>query len=82
MYQNQAYNTLSMSYLAFFEHHFISFHFTRKGDIIEAIDGNKITDPSQMSSHIRKRIINEKIIITINRYGRRYDCQVQLLARY
>jgi serine protease Do len=54
----------------------------RKGDIIEAIDGNKITDPSQMSSNIRKRIINEKIIITINRYGRRYDCQVQLLARY
>ena len=53
----------------------------RKGDIIEAIDGNKITDPSQMSSNIRKRHINEKIIITINRYGRRYDCQVQLLAR-
>jgi len=54
----------------------------RKGDIIEAIDGNKITDPSQMSSNIRKRRINEKIIITINRYGRQYDCQVQLLARH
>jgi serine protease Do len=54
----------------------------RKGDIIEAIDGNKITDPSQMSSNIRKRRINEKIIITINRYGRRYDCKVQLLARH
>src|ERR671939_1584988 len=53
----------------------------RKGDIIEAIDGNKITDPSQMSSNIRKRRINEKIIITINRYGRRYDYQIQLLAR-
>jgi serine protease Do len=54
----------------------------RKGDIIEAIDGNKITDPSQTSSNIRKRRINEKIIITINRYGRRYDCKVQLLARH
>ena len=53
----------------------------RKGDIIEAIDGNKITDPSQMSSDIRKRTINEKIIITVNRYGRRYNCQIQLLAR-
>jgi serine protease Do len=53
----------------------------RKGDIIEAIDGNKITDPSQISSDIRKRTINEKIIITVNRYGRRYDCQIQLLAR-
>jgi serine protease Do len=53
----------------------------RKGDIIEAIDGNKITDPSQMSSDIWKRRINEKLVITINRYGRRYDCQVQLLVR-
>jgi serine protease Do len=53
----------------------------RKGDIIEAIDGNKITDPSQMSSNIRKRVINEKIIVTIDRYGRRFDCQIQLLAR-
>jgi S1-C subfamily serine protease len=53
----------------------------RKGDIIEAIDGNKITDPSQMSSDIWKRRINEKLVITINRYGRRYDCQVELLVR-
>lgn len=53
----------------------------RKGDIVEAIDGKKITDPSQMSSNIRKRSINEKIIMTINRYGRQFDCQIQLLAR-
>jgi len=53
----------------------------RKGDIVEAIDGRKITDPPQMSSNIRKRSINEKIIMTINRYGRRFDCQIQLLAR-
>jgi serine protease Do len=53
----------------------------RKGDIVEAIDGKKITDPSQMSSDIRKRSINEKIIMTINRYGRRFDCQILLLAR-
>jgi serine protease Do len=53
----------------------------RKGDIIEAMDGNKITDPSQMSSNIRKRRINEKIIMAVNRYGRRFDCQIQLLAR-
>jgi serine protease Do len=53
----------------------------RKGDIIEAIDGNKITDPSQMSSNILKRSINEKITMTINRYGRQFDCQIQLLAR-
>jgi serine protease Do len=52
----------------------------RKGDIIEAIDGTKINDPSQMSSNIRKRSINEKITMTINRYGRQFDCQIQLLA--
>ena len=53
----------------------------RKGDIIESIDGKKITDPSEMSSNILKRSINEKITMTINRYGRQFDCQLQLLAR-
>jgi serine protease Do len=53
----------------------------RKGDIIESIDGKKITDASQMSSYIRKRRINEKITMTINRYGRRFECHIQLLAR-
>jgi serine protease Do len=52
----------------------------RKGDIIEAIDGKKITDPSQISSYIRMRSINEKITMTINRYGRQFDCHTQLLA--
>jgi S1-C subfamily serine protease len=41
----------------------------RKGDIIEAIDGKKITDPSQMSLNVRKR------------NGRQFDCKIQLLAR-
>jgi len=53
----------------------------RKGDIIDAIDGKKITDASEMSSNILKRSINEKITMTINRYGRQFDCQLQLLAR-
>lgn len=53
----------------------------RKGDIIESIDGKKITEPSEMSSNILKRSINEKITMTINRYGRQFDCQLQLLAR-
>lgn len=53
----------------------------RKGDIIESIDGKKITEPSEMSSNILKRSINEKITMTINRYGRQFDCRLQLLAR-
>src|ERR671923_1225607 len=38
----------------------------RKGDIIEAIDGKRIDDPSQISSNIRKKSVNDGIRITVN----------------
>lgn len=51
----------------------------RRGDIIEEINGNKIENPSQVSSYIRKKkIVNDIITITINRYGRVYDMQIKL----
>lgn len=51
----------------------------RRGDIIEEINGNKIENPSQVSSYIRKKkIVNDIITITINRYGRVYDVQIKL----
>ena len=51
----------------------------RRGDIIEEINGNKIENPSQISSYIRKKkIVNDIITITINRYGRVYDMQIKL----
>jgi len=51
----------------------------RRGDIIEEINGNKIENPSQVSSYIRKKkIVNDIITITINRYGRVYDVKIKL----
>ena len=51
----------------------------RRGDIIEEINGNKIDNPSQVSSYIRKKkIVNDTVTITINRYGRVYDVRLKL----
>lgn len=52
----------------------------RKGDIIEAIDGKRIDDPSQISSNIRKKSVNDSIGITVNRYGRSFEVQIKLDA--
>lgn len=52
----------------------------RKGDIIEAIDGKRIDDPSQISSNIRKKSVNDGIRITVNRYGRSFEVQLKLDA--
>lgn len=51
----------------------------RRGDIVEEINGNKIDNPSQVSSYIRKKkIVNDTVTITINRYGRVYDVRLKL----
>ena len=51
----------------------------RRGDITEEINGNKIDNPSQVSSYIRKKkIVNDTVTITINRYGRVYDVHLKL----
>ena len=53
----------------------------RRGDIIEEIDGNKIEDPSQISSYIRKKkTVNEKVTVIVNRYGRVYEVPFQMEA--
>ena len=51
----------------------------RKGDIVESIDGITIIDPYQISNHIRKLSIQDKIIIRINRYGKRIDKEILLM---
>ena len=51
----------------------------RKGDIVESIDGITIIDPYQISNHIRKLSIRDKIIIRINRYGKRIDNEILLM---
>ncbi|MDQ6723837.1 MAG: trypsin-like peptidase domain-containing protein [Thermoproteota archaeon] len=51
----------------------------RKGDIIESLDGKTINDPLQVSSNIRKKTVKDKVVVRINRYGRRFDKEIQLL---
>jgi serine protease Do len=53
----------------------------RKGDIIEEIDSNRIKDPSQVSSQVRKKHVLDQILMVVNRYGRRIDVPLQLQAR-
>ena len=53
----------------------------RKGDIIEEIDSNRINDPSQVSSQVRKKHVRDQILMVVNRYGRHFDVPLQLQAR-
>jgi serine protease Do len=53
----------------------------RKGDIIEAVDGKRIDDTVEISLNVRKKNINDKLTVRINRYGRRFETLIQLLAR-
>jgi serine protease Do len=53
----------------------------RKGDIIESLDGKRITDPMQISSNIRKKNVKDRVVVRINRYGRQFDREIELLAR-
>ncbi len=53
----------------------------RKGDIIESFDGKRVTDSFQVSLNIRKKNIKDKVILGINRYGKRLNKEIQLLPR-
>ena len=53
----------------------------RKGDIIEEVDGNRIDNTVEISLKIRKKNINDKLTMAINRYGRRFEVPIQLQAR-
>lgn len=53
----------------------------RKGDIIEAVDGKRIDDTAEISLNVRKKNINDKLTVGINRYGRRFEVPIQLQAR-
>lgn len=53
----------------------------RKGDIIEAVDGKRVDDNTEISLKVRKKATNDKLMMTINRYGRRFEVPIQLRAR-
>ncbi|MDE1827160.1 MAG: trypsin-like peptidase domain-containing protein [Thaumarchaeota archaeon] len=50
----------------------------RKGDIIEKIDRNKITEPSEISEYIRKKQVGDEITLAINRNGKPIQVVLQL----
>jgi S1-C subfamily serine protease len=49
----------------------------RKGDIIEAIDSKRIDDTVDISLNLRKKNISDKIMMSVNRYGRHFEVLVQ-----
>ena len=49
----------------------------RKGDIIEAVDGRRIDDTVEISLNLRKKKISDKIMMSVNRYGRHFEILVQ-----
>jgi len=53
----------------------------RKGDIIEAVDGKRVDDNTEISLNVRKKATTDKLMMTINRYGRRFEVPIQLRAR-
>ena len=49
----------------------------RKGDIIEAVDCKRIDDTVEISLNLRKKNISDKIMMSVNRYGQRFEVSVQ-----
>jgi len=50
----------------------------RQGDIIEEIDEKRIEEITELSARIKKKKVNEKTLLSVNRYGRRFDISVTL----
>jgi S1-C subfamily serine protease len=53
----------------------------RKGDIIEPVDSKRIDDTTEISLNVRKKTLRDRLTMTINRYGRRFEVPIQLQAR-
>ncbi|MEO9296147.1 MAG: trypsin-like peptidase domain-containing protein [Nitrososphaera sp.] len=53
----------------------------RRGDIIEEIDGSKVEDPSQVAAYVRKKKVDDRLSVTVNRYGRQFQVGVQVDER-
>jgi membrane-associated protease RseP (regulator of RpoE activity) len=53
----------------------------KAGDVITAVDGNSVTDPSQLSQAIRSHQSGEQVTITYTRNGTSAQVQVKLGTR-
>ena len=45
----------------------------RRGDVIEQVDGEMIEDPSQIVGAVKKKRVNNTVMVTVNRYGRQFQ---------
>jgi serine protease Do len=50
----------------------------RKGDIIGSVDGKRIDDTVEISLNLRKKNISDKLMMSVNRYGRHFEVTIQL----
>jgi serine protease Do len=50
----------------------------RRGDIIENIDKNRIEEPSQIATYVRKKQVGDTISLTVNRNARRLEIAITL----
>ncbi|HJU58809.1 MAG TPA: PDZ domain-containing protein, partial [Nitrososphaeraceae archaeon] len=50
----------------------------RPGDIIEEVDEKRIEEITDLSSRIKKKKANDKTLLSVNRYGRRFNIAVTL----
>ena len=50
----------------------------RPGDIIEEIDEKRIEEISDLSTRIKKKKVDEKITLFVNRYGRKFNISIAL----
>jgi serine protease Do len=50
----------------------------RPGDIIEEVDEKRIEEITDLSSRIKKKKANDKTLLSVNRYGRRFNISVTL----
>ncbi|MGE3517299.1 MAG: PDZ domain-containing protein, partial [Hyphomicrobium sp.] len=50
----------------------------RPGDIIEEIDKKRIEEITELSTRIKKKKANDNTLLSVNRYGRRFNVSVTL----
>lgn len=53
----------------------------RKGDIVEGVDGERVENPNQIAMHVRKKQVNDRLTLTVNRYGRQMQVAIQVDER-
>ena len=53
----------------------------RKGDIMVLLNGKLMQEPAQLSSFIQSMRVGDKVVVRINRYGKQFDKEIQLLTR-